>query len=106
MKRRARKWSTAGCAVLRARSCRHCYSATAQVSRPRPLQPRRTPCVRSHPPLRGLAVSWMRMRDQALETLRAGLKQDLESFDAALDTRLRDFERRIEVHLDEIAGKM
>ena len=46
------------------------------------------------------------MEDRDLEHLRAELKQDLGSFESVLDTKLRDFERRMEVHLEEMQGKM
>ena len=46
------------------------------------------------------------MEDRNLEHLRSELKQDLAVFESGLDTKLRDFERRMEVHLEEMQGKM
>ena len=46
------------------------------------------------------------MEDRNLEHLRAEFKQDLASFESGLDTKLREFERRMEVHLEDMQGKM
>src|SRR5438045_9731742 len=46
------------------------------------------------------------MENENLEDLRIELKQDLAAFESGLDAKLRDFERRMEVHLEEMQGKM
>ena len=46
------------------------------------------------------------MEDRNMEHLRGELKQDLATFESGLDAKLRDFERRMEVHLEEMQGKM
>lgn len=46
------------------------------------------------------------MEDQNLEHLCAELKQDLATLESGLDVKLREFERRMEVHLEEMQGKM
>src|SRR5437867_4176903 len=50
--------------------------------------------------------AWSAMENQNLEDLRVELKQDLAAFESGLDTKLREFERRMEVHLEEMQGKM
>src|SRR3954452_907567 len=46
------------------------------------------------------------MEDQNLENLCRELRQDLATLESGLDTKLREFERRMEVHLEEMQGKM
>jgi hypothetical protein len=46
------------------------------------------------------------MENRNQEDLRVELKQDLAAFESGLDTKLHEFERRMEVHLEEMQGKM
>ena len=46
------------------------------------------------------------MEDQNLEILCTELRRDLATLESGLDTKLREFERRMEVHLEEMQGKM
>src|SRR4051794_24634529 len=46
------------------------------------------------------------MENPNLEDLRTELRQDFAAFESGLDDKLREFERRMEVHLEEMQGKM